>query len=213
MAQGPTYIEPMKRRTLLGALAALSIASPVMAQTKPLSLDQLSSYLNSLTNAEGAFTQVNPDGTLSKGTFYLKRPGRMRFEYEPPNDALVVAGQGTLAIFDKKSNAGPQQYPLHRTPLHIILKDTVNLNTSGMVVAHEHDGTATTITAQDPEHPTYGNVKLVFTDNPTELRQWIVTDESGQKTTVVLGKLVKDKRLQARLFDVAKIIKEGDIKR
>ena len=90
----------MKRRTLLGAAAALLLTSPVNAQSKPLSLNEISEYLNSLINAEGAFTQVNADGTLSKGRFYLKRPGRMRFEYEPPNDALVVAGQGTLAVFD-----------------------------------------------------------------------------------------------------------------
>ncbi|WP_069298363.1 LolA family protein [Neptunicoccus sediminis] len=202
----------MKRRFFLGALSAFSIAAPALAQSQPLSLNELSNYLNTLTSAQGAFTQVNPDGTLSKGTFYLKRPGRMRFEYEPPNDALVVAGQGKLAIFDKRSNSGGQQYPLHRTPLHIILKDKVNLNASGMVVAHQHDGTATTVTAQDPQHPNYGNVKLVFTANPTELRQWIVTDESGQKTTVVLGKLEHNKRLQARLFNVDRIAKEGDIR-
>lgn len=180
-----------------------------MAASK-LSLNEISKYLNELQNAQGAFTQVNPDGTLSKGKFYLKRPGRMRFEYEAPNDALVIAGQSRLAIFDKRSNAGPQQYPLHKTPLHIILKKKVNLNASGMVTAHNHDGTATSITAQDPEHPNFGNVQLVFTDTPTELRQWIVTDESGQKTTVILGKLDKTTRVPGRLFDIDRIVKEGE---
>lgn len=174
-----------------------------------MSLKEISRYLNSLKNAEGAFTQANPDGTLSRGKFFLKRPGRMRFEYEPPNAALVVAGQGTLAIFDTKSNTGPQQYPLIRTPLHIILKDRVNLSASGMVVAHKHNGVSTSITAQDPKNPNYGNVKLVFTDKPTELRQWVVTDESGQKTTVVLGKLATDKRIKGSLFDIKKLIEKG----
>jgi outer membrane lipoprotein-sorting protein len=200
----------MKRRLFLGALAALPLATPAFATSKPLSLNEISNYLNKLLSAKGAFTQVNPDGTLSKGTFYIKRPGRMRFEYEPPNDALVIAGQSKLAIFDNRSNAGPQQYPLYKTPLHIILKKNVNLNTSGMITAHQHDGTSTSITAQDPEHPNYGNVKLVFTDQPTELRQWIITDESGQKTTVILGKLDKKTRLPGRLFDIDRIVKEGD---
>jgi len=200
----------MKRRLFLGALAALPLATPAFAASKPLSLNEISNYLNKLLSAKGAFTQVNPDGTLSKGTFYIKRPGRMRFEYEPPNDALVIAGQSKLAIFDNRSNAGPQQYPLYKTPLHIILKKNVNLNTSGMITAHQHDGTSTSITAQDPEHPNYGNVKLVFTDQPTELRQWIITDESGQKTTVILGKLNKKTRLPGRLFDIDRIVKEGD---
>jgi outer membrane lipoprotein-sorting protein len=184
--------------------------TPALASAEPLSLKEISKYLNDLLSAKGAFTQVNPDGTLSKGTFYIKRPGRMRFEYEPPNDALVVAGQSRLAVFDNRSNAGPQQYPLHKTPLHIILKKNVNLNTSGMVTAHQHDGTSTTVTAQDPENPGYGNVKLVFTDKPTELRQWIVTDQSGQKTTVILGDLDKKSRIPGRLFDIDRIVKEGD---
>ena len=200
----------MKRRLFLGGLAALPLAAPALANNEPLSLNQISTYLNSLNSAKGAFTQVNPDGTLSKGTFYIKRPGRMRFEYAAPNDALVIAGQSRLAIFDGRSNAGPQQYPLHKTPLHIILKRNVNLNASGMVTAHQHDGTSTSITAQDPEHPNFGNVKLVFTDQPTELRQWIVTDESGQKTTVILGDLNKKANIPGRLFDIDRIVKEGD---
>jgi outer membrane lipoprotein-sorting protein len=200
----------MKRRLLLGGLAALALVTPSLASAEAMSLKEISKYLNDLLSAKGAFTQVNPDGTLSKGTFYIKRPGRMRFEYEPPNDALVVAGQSRLAVFDNRSNAGPQQYPLHKTPLHIILKRNVNLNASGMVTAHQHDGTSTTVTAQDPENPSYGNVKLVFTDKPTELRQWIVTDQSGQKTTVILGDLDKKSRLPGRLFDIDRIVKEGD---
>lgn len=201
----------MKRREFLGACAAaaaLSAAKPVAAAAK-IPLEELNRYLNNLKTAEGGFTQINPDGTLSKGTFFLSRPGRMRFEYQPPNDALVVAGQGKLAIFDKKSNQGPQQYPLHRTPLNIILRDRVNLRQSGMLMAHDSDGTATTITAQDPDHPGYGNVQLVFTSSPVELRQWIVTDESGQKTTVVLGKLKTGGRLPVGLFDIDGMVKKS----
>lgn len=196
----------------LAATATLPLATPAIAASK-ISLDELNRYLNSLKTAKGGFTQINPDGTLSKGTFFLSRPGRMRFEYTPPNNALVVAGQGKLAIFDTKSNQGPQQYPLHRTPLNIILRDRVNLSQSGMLMAHDSDGTATSITAQDPQNPGYGNVKLVFTGSPTELRQWVVTDESGQKTTVVLGKLQTGARLPVGIFDINKLVKQGGASR
>ena len=203
----------MIRRTFLTALAALPFAAPSFGAAQKLSLKELSKYLNSLKNAQGEFVQYNPDGSRSKGTFYLKRPGRMRFEYQPPNDSLVVAGQSKLAIFDKRSNTGPQQYPLIKTPLHIILKSRVNLGTSSMVVAHQHDGETTSITAQDPKNPKYGNVKLIFSDQPTQLRKWVVTDESGQKTTVVLGKLTTGKRLKGALFDIDRIIREGTASR
>ena len=71
------------------------------------------------------------------------------------------------------------------------------------------DGTATSITAQDPDHPDYGNVKLVFTDSPTELRQWVVTDQSGSKTTVILGALDKKTRVSTQLFDIAALVKSN----
>ncbi len=200
----------MKKRIFLGGLVALVLTPVAQAQEAELSLAEISAYLNDLKTAKGSFTQINTDGSLGKGTFYLRRPGRMRFEYEGRDSALVVAGQGTLAIFDQKSNAGPQQYPLKRTPLHIILQENVNLGQSNMVTAHSFDGTSTSITAQDPQHPEMGNVKLVFTNNPIELRQWVVTDEAGSKTTVILGDLDTKTRVPARLFDIAALIQQNE---
>lgn len=179
--------------------------APSLAHAEKLSLQEVSSYLNQLTSAKGAFTQINPDSTLSKGDFMIKRPGRMRFEYAKPNPALVVASTGQIAVFDKKSSAGPQGFPIGRTPLGLILKKNVNLATSGMVISHTEVGPTTKIKAQDPKHPNYGNIELVFTANPTELRQWVVTDQSGKKTTVVLGKLDRKARLNEDLFDIEQI--------
>ncbi len=200
----------MKKRIFLVGLVALALTPVAKAQEAELSLAEISAYLNNLKTAKGSFSQINTDGSLGKGTFYLRRPGRMRFEYQGRDSALVVAGQGTLAIFDQKSNAGPQQYPLKRTPLHVILQEQVNLGQSNMVTAHSFDGTSTSITAQDPQHPEMGNVKLVFTNNPIELRQWVVTDEAGGKTTVILGKLDTKTQVPARLFDIAALIQDNE---
>jgi outer membrane lipoprotein-sorting protein len=192
-------------RTITKITAVALCLAPAMAHAEKLSLNQLSGYLNQLKSAKGAFTQVNPDNTLSKGSFMLKRPGRMRFEYAQPNPALVVASSGQVAIFDKKSSAGPQGFPIGRTPLGIILKKNVSLKTSGIVVAHVEEGPTTKVTAQDPKHPKNGTIQLIFTANPIELRQWIVTDQSGQKTTVVLGELNKTVHLPEGLFDIEQI--------
>ena len=200
----------MKRRLFLGGAAALSLTTPALASTRPLSLSEISRYLNGLKNAKGPFTQVNPDGTLSEGTLYVKLPGRMRFEYTAPNDTLVIVSPSRIAIFDKRSNAGPQQYPLRKTPLHTILKKNVNLNESGVVTAHQHDGTYTSITTKNPENSGFGNLELMFTEKPTQLRQWIVTNESGQKTTITLGKLSTKVEIPGRLFDIDRIAKENE---
>jgi outer membrane lipoprotein-sorting protein len=185
---------------VLGPVLAIAMALPAAAER--LSLPALSEYLNGLRTASGDFTQINADGTISTGTIYINRPGRIRFEYAPPDQTLVLASAGSVAIFDPKSNTGPETYPLSRTPLSIILAERVNLGQARMVTGHSYDGTATTVTAQDPQHPEYGNIQLVFTGNPIQLRQWIINDDAGNSTTVVLGDLRVGQSIAARMFDI-----------
>jgi outer membrane lipoprotein-sorting protein len=187
-------------RFLLAPILALAMALPAAAER--LSLPALSDYLNGLRTASGDFTQINADGTISTGTIYINRPGRIRFEYAAPDDTLVLAGAGSVAIFDAKSNTGPETYPLSRTPLSIILANRVDLARARMVTGHSYDGTATTVTAQDPQHPEYGNIQLVFTGNPVQLRQWVINDDAGNSTTVILGDLRTGQSLSSRLFDI-----------
>ncbi len=192
----------MYRRTFLATAAAALAARPAFAAQ--LSLNDISRYLNGIERATSDFTQVNDDGTLSTGTFYIRRPGRMRFEYNPPEQLLVMAGGGQVGIFDGKSNIQKaERYPLRRTPLNLILERNVNLARRNMVVGHDFDGTATIVTAQDPEHPEYGTIQLKFTANPVELRQWVVTDGQGAKTTVILGQLTRVDDLSSTLFNIS----------
>ncbi len=190
----------MTRFRMILAAAAMMLALPVQAQQ--LSLGEVSRYLNQLQTAQGGFTQINGDGTLSTGTIYIKRPGRVRFEYAPPEWSLVIAGGGQVAIFDPRSNIGPDRYPLNQTPLNIILERNVDLTRARMVTGHTSDGTTTTITAQDPEHPEYGSIQMVFTANPVELRQWVVTDDTGVQTTVILNDLRTGGTIRDILFNI-----------
>ncbi|MEO0944792.1 MAG: outer membrane lipoprotein carrier protein LolA [Pseudomonadota bacterium] len=190
----------MDHRSFLAGTAAFA-ATPAFAAK--LSLNEISAYVNGIGEATSDFTQVNDDGTLSTGTFFMHRPGRVRFEYNPPEALLIVAGAGQVGIFDGKSNIGrAERYPLRRTPLNLILEPNVNLSRRNMVVGHDFDGTATVVTAQDPEHPEYGSIQLKFTANPIELRQWIVTDGQGAHTTVILGQLSRANGLSNALFSI-----------
>ncbi len=180
----------------------LALALPLAAAAQKLPLNDISAYLNKLQTAKGEFTQINDDGSISTGTIYIKRPGKVRFEYNPPETALVVAGSNTVVIFDKKSNQPAESYPLARTPLSIILARNVDLGKANMVTGHSFDGTATVVKAQDPENPQYGNIQLKFTGNPVELRQWVINDGNGSQTTVVLGDLQKGGNLPNSLFNV-----------
>jgi len=166
---------------VVGLLAAL----PAMAA--PVSLDRLSAYLNGITTAQARFTQYNDDGTTSTGTVYIWRPGRMRFEYDPPSEALVLANVGQVAIFDAKSNDAPTQFPLKQTPLNLILGRNIDLSQAKLVQdLYEAKDGSTVVVARDPENPQSGQIELYFAPDPVRLVQWIVTDEAGQTTAVRL---------------------------
>lgn len=176
-----------------------ALALPALAERIPL--NELSRYLNAMKTATSEFTQVNPDGSISTGTLYIQRPGQVRFEYNNDN-TLVLASAGSVAVFDPKSSE-PQQYPLSQTPLSIILAANVDLGRANMVTGHAESKNATVVTAQDPQNPGYGSIQMVFTPGPTQLRQWVVTDDSGQKTTVILGEMREGVTIPASKFSIS----------
>ena len=185
-------------RTILTPILVL-LALPAAAQ---IPVGEISRYLNSFATAKSEFTQVNGDGTISTGDLSISRPNRARFDYDAPNKGLVIAGGGQVAIFDTVSNTPPEQYPLSQTPLSLILAQNVDLGRSGMLVRHSGDATQTAVTLQDPAHPEYGNIQLVFTPNPTKLRQWVITDDAGTQTTVILGDMQTGGGLGTSLFSI-----------
>ena len=196
------------RLALLAPTLILALAFPALADKIPLK--DLSAYLNSLSTAEVDFTQVNADGTIATGKLFIQRPGRARFEYAPPDKSLVLAGGGQVAIFDAKSNQLPEQYPLKRTPLNLILAANVDLGRAKMVVGHVEDNASTRVKAQDPDHPEYGTIELVFTAAPVALRQWVITDDIGNETTVILGEMQKGGKFPFSLFNIAAEVEKRD---
>lgn len=200
----------MKHVLLIAAIVLCSGLSALPAAAEKLSLNAISGYLNELKTAQGAFTQINDDGTISSGTLYISRPGKMRFEYDPPEQALVLASANAVVIIDRKSNQPPETYPLNKTPLSLILARQVDLEQARMVTGHDYDGTATIVTAQDPENPDYGTIQMSFTDAPTQLRQWIINDANGGQTTVILGAFETGVSLRNTLFDPGVALQNRD---
>lgn len=187
----------MKR---LLALLPLALAQPLQAAEIPLA--QLSAYLESLTEVEAPFDQVNSDGTTSHGKIILVRPGHARFEYAKPDKTLVLADQGVVAIFDGKSNAPPTEYQLQLTPLGLILGRVIDLANSRMVLDHREVEGDTHVLAADPRHSDQGQIELIFGDSPLRLKGWITTDEMGNETTLSLGALVAGQSHSPALFSI-----------
>jgi len=187
----------------LSLFAIALTLSPLAAPAAEVSLADLSAYLNSLTTAEARFVQTNGDGSTATGRLILQRPYRARFEYDPPDQNLVLASGQMVAIFDAKSNQPPEQYPLARTPLNLILGPRIDLATSAMVASHAEVGGMTHVLAQDPKHPDYGTIELVFSPAPVALTQWIITDDMGGQTSVTLSPLQGGGTYDSSLFSIA----------
>ena len=177
----------MKLRSLalapvLAPLFALVMAFPALAEK--ISLNEISRYLNGLKTAQAEFTQVNGDGSISTGTVFIHRPNRVRFEYKG-DKTLVLASAGQVAVFDGKSRSGPQQYPLSKTPLKLLLEDRIDLSKASIddVKADED-----IVTVKMSDASVFGNarISMVFDAASSELRQWTITDAQGKDTTVMI---------------------------
>lgn len=182
-------------------LACLTLSPVASSAAEQLKLAEISDYLNGLETLTGDFRQINDDGSVSTGKLYIRRPGRMRFEYDPPEQALVIAAASAVVIIDKKSNQPPETYPLNRTPLSLLLGRDIDLTRAKMVRNATFDGRATIVTAEDPDNLEQGYLEMYFTDEPTRLAQWVIHDASGGRTTVVLGAFEMGMSLPNSLFD------------
>ena len=193
----------MNRRKLIQTTAAagLLLAAPsiVLAQANPADLTRISNYLNGIGTMQGTFVQVGPDGDLSQGLFYMRRPGRIRFEYEPPNPALIVADGFWVGVYDTLDNT-LDRFPLSETPLDLLLRDRVDLRKEGAIQRIERSDGQLRIVAVDPEAVDQGSITMVFNDNPLELTQWIVLDAQGLATTVALSEIRRNVKIAPTKF-------------
>ena len=173
------------RRLLAPFLALAALTAPAPAQ-EGRDLARISAYLNALDTAEGEFVQIDPNGETSDGRFFIDRPGRIRFEYTPPNPALVVSDGVWVVVYDMR-DCSKQTAPLSSTPLQLLLQENINLRQDRAVESIDRRPGQMRVTAIDPDAPQNGSITLIFNENPLELRQWIVTDAEGRSTTVALS--------------------------
>jgi outer membrane lipoprotein-sorting protein len=164
--------------------AARAAGEAALNDSDRADLDRVSAYLSNLNEMQGNFLQVGPDGSLAEGKFYLRRPGRLRFEYTPPQQMLVVADGTWVAVKDGFS--ATQRYPLGSTPLGILLSRHVNLAEEVRVLSVERQPGVLRVKLQDKSGNAPGDLTLVFDEPSLQLRQWVVTDAQGLQTTVAL---------------------------
>lgn len=187
-------------RVVAGAVLMLAPMVPA-AQAAP-TLAQASAYLNGLGTVRGGFVQLSEDGSTSLGEVIIRQPGRARFEYAPPNAALVLIGAGQIAIFDDRSNEAPQVFPLGSTPLSLLLGNRIDLETSRFVAGQREEDGRLIVVGQDPDRPDEGRIEMVFADRPVALEGWRIVNAAGETTEVVLDPLTPAADVSVFDFDI-----------
>jgi outer membrane lipoprotein-sorting protein len=175
--------------------------APHFSEAEKADLKRISAYLNTIQSVQGRFTQVDANGKTEKGTFYLKKPGRVRFEYEKPNPNLIIADGTTVAV-ENGALKTTDRYPLTNSPLRLLLSEDIDLASDSHIVALKREQGALSVTAREATAVATGSITLTFADSggSLELRQWDVVDAQGARTLVVLNEMHPVADIPARLF-------------
>ncbi len=189
---------------LVAACLALTAGGGVAAAFTPdagqqAEIGRVERYLNSVVTLKARFSQIAPDGEVSEGTFFLRRPGRLRFEYDQPNPVLVVA-DGVWLIYHDRELGQVNRWPVYATPLGVLVAEQIRLDGDMRVSNMVRQPGVLELTLVQKEKPGQGSLTLIFSDKPLELRQWWVVDVQGEVTAVALTSVEKDLKLDPKLF-------------
>jgi outer membrane lipoprotein-sorting protein len=177
---------PLIAPLLFGAGAARAAATPApLSAADRADIARIEAYMNGLHTLKARFLQVAPDGSTAEGVAWMERPGRMRFQYDPPSPLLMVAGHGLFFFHDSQINQ-TTNLPLDATPLGLLLRDNLRLSGDVTVTSVARLPGQIQVSMVRTGSPDDGSLTLVFADNPLALRQWSVVDAQRQETRVTL---------------------------
>ncbi len=194
----------LSRRAILAAgLAAVLLPGAAFALTdeERTVLAEISKKLSALATMNGEFVQFDPNGAQRQGRFFIARPGRVRFQYDPPTTVSVIADGKSVLVFDKKLQTY-DIWPLSQTPLRLLLDSSLDLSTSDRVTRVSAASDLVEVELQDETRFSAGTLNLVFDRGTNELRQWTVTDQQGLQTMVALYNVETGNNLSSDLFKI-----------
>jgi outer membrane lipoprotein-sorting protein len=171
------------------AFAAAALVAPAVAQTPAADLQQVQQHLRGLTTMTADFVQTDRNGKSLSGTLTLKQPGKIRFQYEKGVPLLIVADGGALTFIDYQVRQ-VQRWPVRNSPLGVLLDPSRDIGRFARVVPG--DARLLSVEANDPKHPEYGRITLVFARGGAgpaglALQGWVAIDSQNNRTTVRLS--------------------------
>jgi outer membrane lipoprotein-sorting protein len=163
-------------------------------------LDKVSNYLSSVQTMVGNFVQIGPDGRRVDGNFSIQKPGKVRFQYNPPSPIDVIADGSSVVVRDRSLET-TEYYPLSQTPLRYLLAEHIDLLRDTDVISVSADDTFVTVVIEETQVVTGTNrLMIMFDAKNLQLKQWTVTDAQGLDTTVAVYNLDSQKKPDPNLF-------------
>jgi outer membrane lipoprotein-sorting protein len=164
--------------------------------------ERVSAYLTNVRNLSGNFVQIAPDGSKSEGEFYLQKPGRLRFDYNPPSPIELIADGSSVVVRDRKL-ATQDLYPLSQTPLRFLLADHIDLlRDTNLVGVYADDVFVTVVIEERQLIAGTHRLMIMFGAQDLQLKQWTVTDPQGYDTTVAVYNLSTTRQADPNMFRI-----------
>ena len=186
--------------SLFGAFAAEAKEAPMtLSADQQQSIMKLNDYLNSFQSLKADFVQVSSKGNMAQGQMLISKPGKLRFEYAPPNPLLIVSDGRWLTIKDKVKEKG-DQFPLSSTPLRLVVAPQIDLLAETDVIGFDSTDGLTSVSFVDRKGSLGGYITLVYDSQRNQLVQWVVVDGKGRHTTVQLTNVVLGGSFDPKLF-------------
>jgi len=184
---------------LLSGAGQPAILRAIYTEEQKAYLDKVSAYLNSIHTLKADFVQIGPDGGVSQGELFIRKPGQMRFAFHPPSPMLIVATDGAIYVKNSRLNT-VDHYDLSDTPLGLLLNQDLDLKTNRSVLGVYEQNGSLIVQARSALNKNKSNITLIFSLPTLELRQWIVRDNQGGDTTVALGNIQTGVDFDAAMF-------------
>jgi outer membrane lipoprotein-sorting protein len=184
---------------LLSAVALMFAAAlPAQAQGQ-VGVPEIEKYFNAIRTLKARFVQTNPNGSIIQGTFYVRRPGRLRFEYDPPSQLKIVADGFQVTMWDPTTKDFGQ-WPIGWTAVSFLVKDPMSLSGDLRVEKLERVNGLIEATMSQTKKPKDGKVIVRFSENPLTWRGWTIIDSRGQQVSVALTDMQTGMQLADSLF-------------
>jgi outer membrane lipoprotein-sorting protein len=184
---------------LLWAPLARATPLPLTGDSRVQAIAMANQALNVGGPLKGRFVQISANNRAANGTFYLKRPGKVRFAYDPPS-ALAIVSDGTIVSIEDRALKTVNRAPLNTTPLNLLLKRDVNLERDTKVIGVARDSDSILITLREKRSDSNGELTLIFDAPSKELREWRVRDAAGNTTMTVLQTVETVASIDPKLF-------------